>query len=172
MSLFTAVEVTYLQEQRLGRLATVSRTGNPHVVPVNFFYNPDFESIDIVGRGLSTSLKYQNIVNNGRVAFIVDDIVSLAPYRARMIEIRGHAEIVQRSENDPLPRAPEMTPEMIRMRASAISPEMIRIRAKRIIAIGLFKDPTIKISRSVQNDGSVRETRTSIGPKAEERELR
>lgn len=164
MSLFTEAEITYLQEQRLGRLATVTRTGAPHVVPVNFLYNPEFESIDIVGRALPTSLKYKNIVNNGQVAFVIDDIVSLSPYRACMIEIRGHAEIVLRGENDPLPHAPAMTPEMIRIRASNIAPEMIRIHAKKIVSIGLGSDPTAKISRVVEHDGSVRETNTSIGP--------
>lgn len=164
MSLFTEAEITYLQNQRLGRLATVTQTGVLHVVPVNFLYNSEFESIDIVGRALPTSLKYKNIVNNGRVAFVIDDIVSLSPYRARMIEIRGHAKIVLRTENDPLPHAPEMTPEMIRIRASNIAPEMIRIRAARIVSVGLGSDPMAKISRVVEHDGSVRETSTSIGP--------
>src|SRR5438105_1444876 len=128
MSLFTDAEIAYLQEQRLGRLATVTRMGAPHVVPVNFLYNPEFESIDIIGRALPSSLKYKNIVNNGRVAFVVDDIASLSPYLARMIEIRGHAEIVLRDENDPLPHALEMSLEMRRIIARNVAPEMIRIR--------------------------------------------
>ena len=164
MSLFTEAEIVYLQKQRLGRLATVTRTGNPHVVPVNFLFNPEFESIDIVGRELPTSLKYKNIVNNGRVAFVVDDIVSLSPYLARMIEIRGHAEIVRRSENDPLPHALEMSLEMRRIIARNVAPEMIRIRAKRIISAGLGSNHLSMSRRTVENDGSVTETHIPLQP--------
>ena len=43
MSVFTAKELEYLAGQRLGRLATVGKDGNPHVVPLTFRYNPDTE---------------------------------------------------------------------------------------------------------------------------------
>jgi pyridoxamine 5'-phosphate oxidase family protein len=164
MSLFTEAEIAYLQEQRLGRLATVTRTGDPHVVPVNYLYNPQFESIDIVGRELPTSLKYKNIVRHGQVAFVVDDIASLSPYLARMIEIRGHAEIVLRDENDPLPHALEMSLEMRRIIARNVAPEMIRIRAKRIISAGLGSNPLSMSRRTIENDGSVTETHTPLQP--------
>lgn len=163
MSLFTEAEIAYLQGQRLGRLATVTPTGHPHVVPVNYRYNPQFESIDIVGRELPKSLKFKNIVRNGRAAFVVDDIVSLSPYRARMIEIRGRAEIVLRDESDPVISAPEMTPEMARIRASNIALEMIRIRAEKIISAGLGSDPGM-ISRAIKNDGTITEKHTPIQP--------
>ena len=38
MSAFTDKEIEYLDEQRLGRLATVDAEGRPHVVPVAFRY--------------------------------------------------------------------------------------------------------------------------------------
>ncbi|QBD76541.1 PPOX class F420-dependent oxidoreductase [Ktedonosporobacter rubrisoli] len=164
MGLFTEAEIAYLQKQRLGRLATVTKTGNPHVVPVSFLYNPEFESIDIVGRTLPTSLKYKNIVINGRVAFVVDDIASLSPYLARMIEIRGYAEIVLRDENDPLPHALEMSLEMRRTIARNVAPEMIRIRAKRIISAGLGSNPLSMSRRTIADDGSVTEARTPLQP--------
>jgi len=164
MGLFTDAEIAYLQKQRLGRLATVTQAGNPHVVPVNFLYNPAFESIDIVGRALPTSLKYKNIVKNGRVAFVVDDIASLSPYLARMIEIRGYAEIVLRDENDPFPHALEMSPEMRRTIARNVSPEMIRIRAKRIISAGLGSNPLSMSRRTIADDGSVTEAHTPLQP--------
>jgi pyridoxamine 5'-phosphate oxidase family protein len=171
MSLFTEAEIAYLQEQRLGRLATVTQNGNPHVVPVDYLYNPQCESIDIVGRELPRSLKYKNIVRNGRVAFVVDDIVSLVPYRARMIEIRGYAEIVLRNENDAFPHAPEMTPEMLSIRARSIAPEMIRIKAEKIVSAGLEDGLVGMVSRTIEKDGSVRVTRTAIQPVQRNKEM-
>src|SRR6266508_3880568 len=42
-------ELEYLEgERRLGRLATVDGTGQPHVVPVGWSYNPELGTIDTV----------------------------------------------------------------------------------------------------------------------------
>ncbi|WP_165422975.1 hypothetical protein [Ktedonosporobacter rubrisoli] len=45
---------------------------------------------------------------------------------------------------------------------------MIGIKARKIIAIGLSSDPGLKISRTIEHNGAVHETRTSTGPQAEE----
>src|SRR5690349_8025626 len=90
MSKFTAEEIAYLQSQRLGRLATVSKTGEPHVVPVGFRYNAEKDSIDIGGYNMGSSKKYRDAVSYGRVAFVVDDV--LPPWKPRMIEVRGTVE--------------------------------------------------------------------------------
>src|SRR5437764_1293427 len=47
MSVFSAAEISYLQSQRLARLATAGRDGQPHVVPLAFRYNPETDTIDI-----------------------------------------------------------------------------------------------------------------------------
>ena len=39
MSVFSDAEITYLQSQRLARIATAGRDSQPHVVPVSFRYN-------------------------------------------------------------------------------------------------------------------------------------
>jgi pyridoxamine 5'-phosphate oxidase family protein len=57
MSKFTPEEIVYLQSQRFGRLATVSPTGELHVVPVTFRYHPEYESIDIGGEELTQTKK-------------------------------------------------------------------------------------------------------------------
>lgn len=49
MGVFTPAELTYLSEQRLGRLATLDAAGAPHVVPVSFRYNAELGTIDIGG---------------------------------------------------------------------------------------------------------------------------
>src|SRR5438094_9167086 len=94
MSVFTPAEIAYLQSQRLGRLATVGPHGQPHVVPVAFRYNPDEDTIDIGGHGFAQRKKYRDVQRHNRVAFVVDDLSSVQPWRPRGIEIRGAAEIL------------------------------------------------------------------------------
>jgi pyridoxamine 5'-phosphate oxidase family protein len=92
MSSFTPQEIAYLQSQLLGRLATVGIDGDPHVVPVGFRYNPDFDTIDIGGRRIAQSKKFRDVARSGRAAFVVDDLVSTDPWTPRMLTVRGRAE--------------------------------------------------------------------------------
>jgi pyridoxamine 5'-phosphate oxidase family protein len=94
MSIFTPTEISYLQSQRLGRIATVGPDGQPHVVPVGFRYDPDHDSIDVGGHHFSEGKKFRDVQGNPRVAIVIDDIVSVNPWTVRGIEIRGEAEIV------------------------------------------------------------------------------
>ena len=123
MSKFTPEEIAYLQSQRLGRLATVSEKGEPHVVPVGFRYNPEQDSIDIGGHNIVPTKKYRDAVRYGRVAFVVDDV--LPPWKPRMIEVRGTVEGL-----------PEGGKEIL----EAFSPEILRITPTRIISFGLNSD--------------------------------
>jgi len=91
---FTVSELDYLATQRLGRLATAQPDGTLQVSPVGYRYNPDTTTIDIVGYRMAASRKFRNIADNGRVAFVVDDIASIEPWRVRCLEIRGHAEAI------------------------------------------------------------------------------
>ena len=118
---FTEAELTYLRDQPLGRLATVQKDGTLQVSPVGFSFNPDSGTIDIGGYTMSTSQKYLNVAANGRVAFVVDDIAGLDPWRVRCLEIRGRAEAV------PGPHAADGDP----------NGALIRITPQRIIAFGL-----------------------------------
>jgi pyridoxamine 5'-phosphate oxidase family protein len=93
MSIFTPAEVAYLESQQLGRLATINAAGDPHLVPVGFRYNPELDSIDIGGYRNSATKKFRDVVRDGRVAFLVDDV--LPPWEPRFIEIRGRAEALQ-----------------------------------------------------------------------------
>ena len=86
---FSEEEAEYLAENMLGRIATVSRAGQPHVVPVAYRF--DGTSISFGGWNLERSLKFRNLMANGRVAFVVDDVVSTRPWRARGVEVRGEA---------------------------------------------------------------------------------
>ncbi len=93
MAAFTPAEIEYLNSQRLGRLATVSRDGSPHVVPVAFRYNPAEDTIDIGGHEFAKRKKFRDVRNDGRVAFVVDDV--LPPWRPRAVEIRGNAAVIE-----------------------------------------------------------------------------
>lgn len=95
-SAFTEAEAEYLSENFIGRIATTSRSGQPHVVPVSFRF--DGSTITFGGWNLTRSLKFRNIAGNNRVAFVVDDLVSVRPWKVRGVEIRGRAKAVTSSE--------------------------------------------------------------------------
>ncbi|WP_407344017.1 PPOX class F420-dependent oxidoreductase [Pengzhenrongella phosphoraccumulans] len=114
--MFTDAELTYLQSQRLGRLATQKPDGTLQNSPVGFRYNAAEGTIDIGGYRLDSSRKYRNVVDNGRVAFVVDDLASVEPWRVRCVEIRGRAEAVHAEDG----RRP-----------------LIRIHPERIISFGI-----------------------------------
>jgi pyridoxamine 5'-phosphate oxidase family protein len=77
--------------------------------------------IDIGGVALAGTRKFRNVAANGRVAFVVDDIVSFDPWQVRGVEIRGEAEVLTG-------RQPPM---------NGFSAEIIRIHPRRIISWGV-----------------------------------
>jgi pyridoxamine 5'-phosphate oxidase family protein len=91
---FTGAELDYLASQRLGRIATAQPDGTLQVSPVGFRYNSKTNTIDIAGHGMVRSRKFRNVAANGRVAFVVDDVASVQPWRPRFLEIRGYAEAI------------------------------------------------------------------------------
>lgn len=124
--IFTDTERSYLATQRLGRLATLQPGGSLQVSPVGYAHNLELETIDVGGHDMAASRKYRNVAANGRVAFVVDDVMSMDPWRVRCLEIRGVGEAIE----TPLDSATG--------RAGAI----IRIRPRRIISFGI-DDPDI-----------------------------
>jgi len=84
----------YLSGQRLGRLATVGPNGQPHVVPVGFRYNAEHDTIDIGGHDFAKRKKFRDVRADPRVAFVVDDLATVTPWRPRGIEVRGSAEVL------------------------------------------------------------------------------
>jgi pyridoxamine 5'-phosphate oxidase family protein len=124
---FSETELAYLASQRLGRLATVQPGGVLQVSPVGFTYNPELQTIDIGGFNLTRSQKFRNVADNGRAAFVVDDIVTVDPWRVRCVEIRGVAEAV--GGDAPL----------------------IRLRPQRVIAFGIDEPDTEAHSLTVNS---------------------
>lgn len=115
------IEIDYLASQPLGRLATVQPDGTLQNNPVGFRYNPDSGTIDVSGYNMAASRKFRNVADNGRVAFVVDDIVSTQPWRVRCLEIRGVAEAIDPA-TDP---------------TATVGGPTIRIHPRRIISFGL-----------------------------------
>ncbi len=116
---FTPEQIAYLQSQRLGRLATVDEHGRPHVVPVGFRFNPELGTIDIGGHGgFARRKKYRDVQRNPHVAFVVDDLASVNPWRARGIEIRGEVEVLPTGGTQ---LGPGFDPEMFRIRPEHVA---------------------------------------------------
>jgi pyridoxamine 5'-phosphate oxidase family protein len=92
VSVFTPDEIAYLRTQRLGPLATVGPSGQPHVVPLGFRYNSDQNTIDIGHHDFAKRKKCRDVEGNPRVAFVVDDLSSVSPWRPRGIEVRRRAK--------------------------------------------------------------------------------
>src|SRR6185437_14300122 len=135
MSVFSAAEISYLQSQRLARIATAGRDCQPHVVPLAFRYNPETDTIDVGGHNFAQRKKYRDVQHNPRVAIVIDDLASIDPWRPRMIEVRGEAEM--------LPTGGESV-------GPGFDPEMFRIRPRRIISIGIEGEgPFERHARSV-----------------------
>lgn len=120
MSAFTPSELAYLASQPLGRIATSQPDGTLQASPVGFTYNPTLDTIDISGYNMGASKKYRNVIDNGRVAFVVDDLASVRPWRPRCVEIRGVAEAIADS-----PRG-----------------ALIRIHPHRVISFGIDETDT------------------------------
>jgi pyridoxamine 5'-phosphate oxidase family protein len=85
------LELDYLSSKRIGRLATVNKSGMPHVVPVIFSVG-SHDRIVISGYGFEKSYKCKNILENPNVAFVVDS-VKLTPWTPMGIELRGKAVV-------------------------------------------------------------------------------
>ncbi|MFJ4799469.1 PPOX class F420-dependent oxidoreductase [Streptomyces murinus] len=120
MTGFSAAELSYLRSQRLGRMATVDPHGQPQANPVGYRLQDD-GTILIGGYAMGTTKKWRNLRENPRIALVVDDIVSVEPWRVRGVDIRGEAELLFGPH--------ELGPQL--------SEEVIRIRPERVFSWGL-----------------------------------
>lgn len=82
--LFTPQELEFLRSQRLGRLATVSPSGWPHVVPVMYSLTED-GSFEFDADGV----KLRNLMTEPRCALAVD-----ASSPKRGVTVQGRAEVI------------------------------------------------------------------------------
>ncbi|WP_326824960.1 PPOX class F420-dependent oxidoreductase [Streptosporangium sp. NBC_01756] len=113
---FTPAELDYLAGQRLGRLATVSPSGQVQNNPVGFFVDAASGAITIGGHALGASKKFSNVQQGSTVSFVVDDLASVDPWVVRGIEIRGSAVALTDHE----PPVPYFSREIITITPSKI----------------------------------------------------
>ncbi|HVG22037.1 MAG TPA: PPOX class F420-dependent oxidoreductase, partial [Blastocatellia bacterium] len=89
--MFSDKEGEYLKSQRLGRIATVSKSGQPDVAPVGYRF--DGEYFYVGGIDMTKTLKYKNVLSNPKVSFVVDDLDAADPWQPRGVKIHGTAEV-------------------------------------------------------------------------------
>jgi len=95
---FTSAQSSYLKGQRLGRLATLRPDGTLQNNPVGFSFDEENGTFDVAGFNMGGSQKYKNVVANGQVAFVVDDLETIDPWKPRMVEVRGTAEPIPQDD--------------------------------------------------------------------------
>jgi pyridoxamine 5'-phosphate oxidase family protein len=118
---FTQIELDYLAGQHLGRLATKRPDGTLQNNPVGFRYQADLGTIDIGGFNMAASRKFHNVADTGEIAFVVDDLPSVNPWRVRCLEIRGTAEAIESPADS----------------GYGSADPIIRIHPRRILSFGL-----------------------------------
>ena len=87
MLIFTGPERSFLERNELGRLATCSAEGMPHVVPVTYIF---LEGIFLIAVDYGT--KDRNILRNPKVALLVD---AVRPNRGVMVQ--GPVDVYEKS---------------------------------------------------------------------------
>lgn len=93
---FTDDEAAYLRSQPLGRLSTVSKDGQPDVVPVGYDFDGTYFYVSGHGDTVKTR-KFRNVLGgNPKIALVVDDLVSTSPWTPRFLRIYGTADVVER----------------------------------------------------------------------------
>lgn len=132
---FTPAEIEYLKSQRLTRIATVHPNGSIQNNPVVYWYNAKDDTIDIGGRALGTTQKFRNVLDNGKVSIVVDDVVSRTPWRVRGIEVRGVAEA--------------LTDQPIPPHLDFLSPELIRIHPRKVFSWGIESEHLAMTRRTI-----------------------
>jgi pyridoxamine 5'-phosphate oxidase family protein len=92
--MFSKKEITYMKAQPLGRIATVSKDGQPDVVPVSYEF--DGKHFYIGSMMMKKTRKFWNVKKgSSKVSLVIDDLVTVRPWKARGIKITGNAEIVE-----------------------------------------------------------------------------
>src|SRR6476646_4450489 len=88
---FEPAEESYLKSRLIARLATAAPDGTVQNSPVGFFLNDELNTFDIWGQRMGRTKKFANVAGYPQAALVIDDLVSVNPWIARGIEIRGLA---------------------------------------------------------------------------------
>jgi pyridoxamine 5'-phosphate oxidase family protein len=89
--MFSEKEITYLQTQRLARIATASIDLQPDVAPVGFDFDGAYFYVG--GLAIPRTLKYKNVQVNPKLSLVIDDLETVDPWKPRGIKIHGTADL-------------------------------------------------------------------------------
>ena len=94
--MFSEPEIKYLKSQHLLRFSTVSSKGQPDVVPVGLEFDGTYFWVGSHSQEIFLhTRKYKNVqAGQKMVSLVVDDLVSVDPWRPRCIKVYGTAEVV------------------------------------------------------------------------------
>jgi pyridoxamine 5'-phosphate oxidase family protein len=88
---FTDAELSYLRTQRLARIATSTRSGQPDVAVAGF--GVDDDAIVSGGMDLTKTVRFRNLQENPRATVVIDDLASVDPWTPRGVKLRGAASL-------------------------------------------------------------------------------
>jgi pyridoxamine 5'-phosphate oxidase family protein len=96
--MFNKAEIKYLKSQLLARVATATNNGRPNVAVVGFEFDGKYLYTGSIKQEiLKSTPRYKNVKNgNKRVAVVIDDLVSVDPWKVRGVRINGVADIIVR----------------------------------------------------------------------------
>jgi PPOX class probable F420-dependent enzyme len=139
----TEIRKFLMQDTFTGKLATVKKDGNPHVVPIWFVLDNNNSSSrgragDIIFTTDNTSVKAKNIQRDNRVSICVDD--QTPPFS--FVTVYGTAEIKNYKQNELLKWATKISQrymgkdnaEAFGRRNSTEGEVLVRVKRTRIIA--------------------------------------
>ncbi|WP_020670120.1 PPOX class F420-dependent oxidoreductase [Amycolatopsis nigrescens] len=90
---FTDEEIAYLRAQPIARVATVGGGEQPDVVPLAFEFDGTCFWVGGSGPSVAGTRKFRNVLaGHGKVALVVDDLVSFEPFIARCVRVYGEAD--------------------------------------------------------------------------------
>jgi pyridoxamine 5'-phosphate oxidase family protein len=94
--LFSKPEIEYMKSQRLARIATVNKKGQPDVVPVGFEFDGNYFWVGSHDQKIfHQTTKYHNVKNGNKlVSIVIDDLLSVNPWHPRSIKVFGVAEVL------------------------------------------------------------------------------
>lgn len=108
---FTNEEIAYIRSQPLARIATVSRDGQPDVVPVVFEF--DGTCFFIGGFAPERARRTRNVdQGNDKVALVIDDLASVRPWSPRYVRVYGTTELVHPDGQPDADRIMKITPRV------------------------------------------------------------
>ncbi len=103
---FTDDEIGYAKSQPVARFASVPGTGQPDVTPVMF----DGCHFYIGGHKPTRTRRPRNVrAGNEKVALVIDDLLSLAPWTLRFLRVYSTAGLVLHGGNNQILRLTPIT---------------------------------------------------------------